>query len=429
MSHFFQVQEKGKEMDVLQDFSLLEQAKVRFQSFDTRSSLYKVRSSWWQKFLSLHAQGTTSCKWGAATRFAERVCPSLQEIEPFILPECRNSVLVLVNGYFEPTLSQTSGIHPKVVVQSMERASKVYGALLGQESSHSIEQESHCVCALHEALAQDGLFLYVPPKIEAGPPIQILLYSVSAEQITLPKLVIASGAHTRLQLVLSYHSLGTVSGENVVLSTDLRIEEEASVQMLESGLEGLHFIRTKVKRGGRFTSFLGSSGSSCAFYRHHLSLLGEGAEVSLEGLFLPSHKKEMNCQIQVEHHVPHCRSYQKFKGVVQDVSRARFAGKIFVRSAAQKTEAFQKNQFLLLGERAFAESCPGLEIFADDVKASHGATIGQIDAEQLFYLQARGIHESVAKGLIVAGFCEDCFASIFVPSLDGLWRQQASLCT
>lgn len=416
-------------MDVLQDSSLLNQAKARFQSLDTRSVLYKARSSWWQKFLSLHAQGGASCKWGAEMGFAEKASPSLQEIDPCILPECRNSVLVLVNGYFEPTLSCTSGMHPKVVVQAMERASKVYGALLGQEASHAIEQESHILAALHEALAQDGLFLYVPPKIEAGPPIQILLYSSSAEQMTLPKLVIASGAHARLQLVISHHSLGAVSSENVILSTDVRVEEEASVQVLESGLEGLHFMRTKVKRGGRFTSFLGSSGSSCALSRQHLSLVGEGAEASLEGLFLPSHNKEMACQVQVEHHVPHCRSYQKFKGVVQDVSRARFAGKIFVRSAAQKTEAFQKNQFLLLGERAFAESCPGLEIFADDVKASHGATIGQIDAEQLFYLQARGIHESTAKGLVVVGFCEDCFSSIFVPSLATFWRQQASLCT
>ena len=118
-------------------------------------------------------------------------------------------------------------------------------------------------------------------------------------------------------------------------------------------------------------------------------------------------KRESHTNVHIEHQAPHCRSHQLFKGVLTDVSRSSFEGKIYVKQAAQKTEAYQLNNNLLLSDRANADSKPNLEIFADDVKASHGATVGQLDAEQLFYLRARGFTDNDAKNLLVDGYAKE----------------------
>lgn len=128
-------------------------------------------------------------------------------------------------------------------------------------------------------------------------------------------------------------------------------------------------------------------------------------------------KREAHTHIFMEHQAPHCRSFQLFKSVLNDFSRSSFEGKIMVRQAAQKTEAFQLNNNLLLSDHAHADSKPNLEIFADDVKASHGATVGQLDIDQLFYMKTRGFSDQAAKNLLIFGFCEQVVEMITLPSL------------
>ena len=130
-----------------------------------------------------------------------------------------------------------------------------------------------------------------------------------------------------------------------------------------------------------------------------------------------SDKREAHTHIFMEHQAPFCRSYQLFKSVLNDFSRSSFEGKIMVSQAAQKTEAFQLNHNLFLNDHAHADSKPNLEIFADDVKASHGATVGQLDADQLFYMKTRGFSDEEAKNLLVYGFCEQVIEMIPLPSL------------
>lgn len=130
-----------------------------------------------------------------------------------------------------------------------------------------------------------------------------------------------------------------------------------------------------------------------------------------------SDKRESHTHIFMEHQAPNCRSYQLFKSVLNDFSRSSFEGKIMVRQAAQKTEAFQLNNNLILNDHAHADSKPNLEIFADDVKASHGATIGQLDGDQLFYMKTRGFSDATAKNLLIYGFCEQVIEMIPLASL------------
>ncbi len=150
---------------------------------------------------------------------------------------------------------------------------------------------------------------------------------------------------------------------------------------------------------------------------YHVILAGENAEALLNGVWMLADKREAHIHIFIDHQAPQCRSYQLFKGVLNDFSRSSFEGKIMVRQAAQKTEAFQLNNNLLLNDHAHADSKPNLEIFADDVKASHGATVGQLDIEQLFYMKTRGFPEEEAKNLLIYGFAEQVIQMIPLESL------------
>ena len=128
-------------------------------------------------------------------------------------------------------------------------------------------------------------------------------------------------------------------------------------------------------------------------------------------------KREAHTHVIVDHQAPHCRSRQLFKGILDDLSSSSFEGKILVRQAADKTDAFQLNNNILLSDRANADSKPNLEIFAPDVKASHGATVGQLDNELLFYLKTRGFSDKAAKNILIYGFCQDVVDLVDIPSL------------
>ena len=144
---------------------------------------------------------------------------------------------------------------------------------------------------------------------------------------------------------------------------------------------------------------------------------GQGADAHLNGVWVLPDSKEAHVHVVMDHQKPYCHSMQLFKGVLTQTAKSSFQGKILVQQAAQKTEAYQLNNNLLLSDGAIADSKPGLEIFADDVKASHGSTVGQLDKEQLFYLKTRGFSDTEAKNCLIHGFCEEVLNLLTTPSL------------
>jgi Fe-S cluster assembly protein SufD len=151
--------------------------------------------------------------------------------------------------------------------------------------------------------------------------------------------------------------------------------------------------------------------------RLRIALLGEGADALLQGLWNLGESHQCHTHAHIEHAAPSCHSLQKFKGVLQGQAQSSFEGKIYVHPEAQKTEAYQLNHNLLLSEGAAAHAKPNLEIFADDVKASHGATMSEVDGEQLFYLQSRGLTKESARALLVRGFIQEILDPIPYPSV------------
>jgi Fe-S cluster assembly protein SufD len=245
----------------------------------------------------------------------------------------------------------------------------------------------------------------------------------------MPRVNVFVGAQSDVKFVSSLHQTA-INGYFINQVTDFIIEENAHVyyaQVLNhEHPQAWHFeaVRAHLKKQSMFKSVCVTEGGMTVRTDYHISLAGENAEALLNGVSMLRDKREAHTHIFIDHQAPNCRSYQLFKSVLKDFSRSSFEGKIMVRQAAQKTEAFQLNNNLLLNEHCHADSKPNLEIFADDVKASHGATVGQLDEEQLFYMRTRGFPEKAAKNLLIYGFTEQVIEMINLLSLKQMISQR-----
>ncbi len=328
-------------------------------------------------------------------------------------------VLIFVDGHYQPILSSLEALPKGACVLPMTQAIRQFGAFLQPRYTKDIEQESNPFALLNMALCGEGAFVYLPPKMRLDAPLWIrhLTTEKGEYSMTQARVHIVAGAHAEAVVVQEVH------GDKEVFShvvTDVTLEEGArlSYTMLDERKGwGFSSLRGWVKRSAHFESVSLSEGHSITRDDYKMTLAGEGSNVLLHGLWVLGQKAQHHVHVLMEHAAPHCRSMQLFKGVLDDVSRSSFEGKIYVHQVAQKTEGFQLNHNLLLQDKAIAHSKPNLEIFADDVKASHGATVGQLDPELLFYLKTRGVAPEVAKGLLVAGFCAEVLEKVPVEAI------------
>ncbi len=418
-----------------------EQDQSTFQSFLEKhiterrgsDSLQKLRATAWERFLALGLP-TRKTEQFRSLRLKPLFSPSyslaepypatLDQIAPFFYLESHESVIVCVNGHFSPILTRLSGIPSQVVVCSLNEAMKTYGTFLTNFWGKLLKEETDPFVTINQALHPEGVFIYIPPNTKIDSPIQILHLVDSSDEATLllPRTTVYVGNHSEVTLLQTkvYHTHSQTLTNDVV---EFAIENEAHVRYVEVQSKShpnswsLNAIRAHLKRGSTFLSVNVNENQSTTRHDIRVTLSGENAEASVNGVWMLSDKRESHTNIIIDHQAPHCRSYQLFKGVLNDLSRSSFEGKILVRKEAQKTDAFQVNNNLLLGEHAHADSKPNLEIFADDVKASHGSTIGQLDQDQLFYMQTRGLKETDAKKLLIRGFCEEVLDKIPILSL------------
>lgn len=337
------------------------------------------------------------------------------EIAPHILPEAQESYLVFSNGKFVPELSK---LPPQVVILPLETALKTYGPFLQGRLSKNIKEETDPFAVLNAALQQEAVFCYVPPKVKLEAPLQLIYHGTGRESYHPSSVTLFCSTSSELQTV------STIVGEGVHhVGMDVALEERAQMS---------HVVLSKA--GVLLSDFKATLKSNSALKhlaltipltiqgalvrnRLHVALVGEGAEALLQGLWSLHQNHQCHTHARVEHHAPTCRSLQKFKGVLTDQAQSSFEGKIYVHPEAQKTEAYQLNHNLILSDGAVAQAKPNLEIFADDVKASHGATMSEVDEEQLFYLQSRGLTRDEARALLVQGFIREVLDQIPYQSL------------
>jgi len=316
-------------------------------------------------------------------------------------------ILVFANGNFLPELSaKIEGIEVSLISEKSELA-------LGSIA----KAEKDAFAALNQATFQDGIFISVPKKAQVEKPILLLSFDqANGGQLIQPRVWIEVGDFSEVTFIDQSISLGE-SGYFVNEVVEVKGGVSSHVHYYRIQNEGKNVIEVStieadIQKDSTFNSVNISLSGDMVRNNLNLNLVGSNSEGNMYGIYLLNGKTHVDNHTNVDHTIPHAESNELYKGILADQSRGVFNGKIFVRQDAQKTNAFQQNNNILLSEDATVNTKPQLEIWADDVKCSHGCTVGQLDEEALFYLQARGIDKLQAKGLLLHAFAGEVLEKI-----------------
>ena len=347
-------------------------------------------------------------------------------VEPSMLAastyeEARESRLVFVNGVFRKDLSATGALPAGVVAVDfaeaarLEQSEAVIRGFLNQDDQNGF-------AALNVALFPAGVFLKIPREVVVQAPIHLLFLTAQQNGYQLaafPRVLIHAESGSAATLIESYSGAGAYLTDSRI---DIAVEDGARIThyklQRESG-EAFHIATTRAALGR--DSFYGTTSINLGgkLSRHNIDVLmdHEGAECAVDGLYMVEGSQHTDTHSVIDHRQPHCTSRQLYKGILDGKSRAVFNGKVFVRHGAQQTDAQQTNKNLLLSSEAQIDTKPQLEIYADDVKCTHGAAVGQLAADELFYLESRGINPSLARNMLTYGFAEEVIERIKIESI------------
>jgi Fe-S cluster assembly protein SufD len=322
-------------------------------------------------------------------------------------PEC--ALAVFVDGFFMPELSLLAGLPEGVEVAGL-------AASASRERIGAVLDPAGKPFAILNALeCEDGAVVRVPAGVVAEKPIQLLYLATATADGSLrtsyPRNLFEFGENSQATLMEHHVSVGDgasfVCGVTEIVADDRAVIEHYVLQRLNDASSLIAAQQIRVGRATSFSSHQFDLGGALARHDVGCVLAGEGADVILNGLYLVEGSRLADTHMRVEHAAPHCGSHELYKGVLDGKGRGVFNGRIFVHHGAQKTDAKQTNRNLLLSKDAMANTNPQLEIFADDVKCTHGSTVGQLDDEAVFYLRSRGIGELAAKSLLTYAFASD----------------------
>ena len=342
----------------------------------------------------------------------------LPEIEPFLFDRADWPRLVLVNGRFRADLSQLPPM-PGVVVQNLEAAMAADTGNLEAELVGSSARTATAFASLNAALGQDGTVLRVADETVMEVPLHVVhVTTAGADNAAIhPKLLVIVGREARAQLVESYVALGGAARYWTNAVSEVNVGEGAWVEHTRIQRESeaaFHTGLTEVRqaRDSHYRSFAFAIGGAIARHDLRARLGGPGAETLLYGLYLGRGDQLVDNHTTIFHDQPDCRSWEVYKGILGDRAHGVFSGKIIVQPIAQKTDAKQTNRTLLLSDTARIDTKPQLEIFADDVKCTHGATVGNLDPMARFYLTSRGFPEAVARQVLTYAFAAEVLDEI-----------------
>jgi len=321
--------------------------------------------------------------------------------------------LVCVNGVFEEKISRTSALPKGVRVGSLASALRDRDPLVRDHLARYAGFEDNSFTALNTAFLRDGVFVHIPDAVVVDSPLHLVFVSTQSESefVTHPRNLIIAGKNSQAVVVERYvHLAGNRYFTNVV--TELTLGENASLEhdMIQLESERAFHIGTLHAHLGRSSNFVSNNVSlGGALVRNTITVVldGEGGEATLNGLYTGRGDQVVDNHTTIDHARPHCGSHELYKGILDGRSKGVFNGKIIVRKDAQKTDAKQTNKNLLLSDGATIDTKPQLEIYANDVKCTHGATTGQLDDESLFYMRSRGIPYGKAREMLIDAFAID----------------------
>ena len=335
---------------------------------------------------------------------------SREVVDGFTFGRMAASRLVFVNGHYAADLSSPSPQTKGVVVSSLAAALAAGAALIEKHLAHYAQGEGNAFAALNEAFFQDGGFVYVPANTRLEVPIHLLFISTAkdAGATTHPRNLIIAEKASQVTVLESYVSVAdaayfTNAVTELVLGDGAVVEH---VKFQDESRSAFHMAAMHAQLGPSCNLISHSIATGARLSRNNIRtvLAGEGVECVLNGLYLTRGDQLADHHMVVEHAQPHCNSHEYYNGILDGRSKGVFHGRILVRPGAQKTDAKQTNRNLLLSEDATVDTKPQLEIYADDVKCTHGATVGQLNEEAIFYLRARGVGVETARRMLIHAF-------------------------
>ena len=350
---------------------------------------------------------------------APEVAPAA--VDPHRLAACAS--LVLVDGHFSAALSDLAGLAPGVWAGSLAEALR-HPELLALERLGRMARfgdPAQAFVALSTAFVRDGAYIQVADGKAQERPIQVLMLSTGGGQASYPRNLFVIGAAAQLTVIETFVSLDEGAHFSCPV-TEIAVGPAANVDhyRVQKENRAAHHVASLVLRQDKDSVFNSHSVMhGGALVRNDVVALleGEGVSCTLNGLYVVSGTQHVDNQMLVEHAMPHGYSHELYKGILDDEARANFLGKIHVHPGAQQTDAVQANRNLILSKGAIAHSNPQLEIFADDVKCTHGSTVGQLDPDAVFYLRSRGIGQEAARSILTYAFAADIVERIKVPAL------------
>jgi len=346
--------------------------------------------------------------------------PAMSDVLSFLVPEATTH-LVFVDGVYAPELSANTGLPYGVVVGSLAAALATHAAAIEPHLGCHAGFEREVFVALNTSFLRDGAFVWVAKNQRCPTPVQLLFVSTQQEMAAYPRVLVVAEPGAECTLIEDYAGLADAPYFTDAV-TEIAVGEGARVQHVKLQREAraaFHIAACAVALGkdARYASHTVTLGARLSRYDLSVTQQGEGSEARLDGLALVSGRQLADTHTLMDHARPSGTSRQLHKCIVGDAAHAVFNGKIVVRPGAQLTNSAQESRNLLLSDKAHVDTKPQLEIFADDVKCSHGATVGQLDEEQVFYLKSRGLSGARARNLLTYAFGAEVIDRIPVPSL------------
>jgi Fe-S cluster assembly protein SufD len=345
------------------------------------------------------------------------------DLAPFTFGTDDWPTMVFVNGRFAPALSRLDELPTGVRVLNLERAWREESALLERHLTKLADYQQNPFTALNTAFMYDGAVILLAKDAVAETPIHLLFVADAnaAKAVSHPRNLILAERHAKGTVIESYVSLGNARYFTNAVS-ELAVGEGATLRHYKIQRESerayhVGTVEARQARDSHFVSFSFATGAALSRTNIYTVLDGDGCGATLNGLYMVDGDQHCDHQTRIEHAQPNCFSREVYKGILDGASRGVFNGKVYVQPIAQKTDGKQSNNNLLLSDRAHVDTKPQLEIFADDVKCTHGATVGRIDEMALFYMKSRGIDAEMSRKLLTYAFAADVLETLEVEAV------------
>jgi Fe-S cluster assembly protein SufD len=348
---------------------------------------------------------------------------TLADLQDLNIPDQLANILYFINGHYSEELSSIVSSSEQIIIDSLQNAYKKNPTLVNKYFDELVKDDTDAFTSLNTAFAFDGVFIHVPDNQTVEHPVILRFMSdARTENVgSQPRNIVAVGRNAHVKMAEAFRTLGDErSFTNAV--TEIHMDRDSGVEYYKVQNESekaYHVGTTQVRMFDNAHFYAGTVTLNGRFTRNNLNIIldGEHCEAHMYGLYFPDGVQHVDNHTVADHRKPNSESNELYKGILRDRSKGVFNGKIFVREDAQKTNAFQSCKNIVLSADATMNTKPQLEIYADDVKCSHGTTTGQIDEEALFYMRSRGISKPEAMSLLMYAFCADVVSQIKIDSI------------